>query len=83
SGPVDDAAAPSRMQRSDDYARAVFDALMARLAAAGTPDRHEARAALDAALDRAIARKPERHDFHIDAPGAAPALARHMSMTGG
>ncbi|GGB66095.1 GTP 3',8-cyclase MoaA [Blastomonas aquatica] len=40
-------------------------------------------AALDAALDRAIQRKPERHDFHIDAPGAAPALARHMSMTGG
>ena len=40
-------------------------------------------AALDAALDRAIRRKPERHDFHIDAPGAAPALSRHMSMTGG
>lgn len=39
--------------------------------------------ALDAALDSAIRRKPERHDFHIDAPGAAPALARHMSMTGG
>ncbi len=51
SGPVDNAAAPSRMQRSDDYARAVFDALMARLAAAGTLDRHEARAALDAALE--------------------------------
>ena len=40
-------------------------------------------AALDAALDRAIRRKPERHDFQIDAPGAAPALSRHMSMTGG
>lgn len=40
-------------------------------------------AALDAALDRAIRRKPERHDFRIDAPGAAPALSRHMSMTGG
>lgn len=40
-------------------------------------------AALDAALDRAIRKKPERHDFHIDAPGAVPALARHMSMTGG
>ena len=40
-------------------------------------------AALDAALTRAIRAKPERHDFHIDAPGAAPALARHMSMTGG
>lgn len=43
----------------------------------------ESDAALDAALDRAIRKKPERHDFHIDAPGAAPALARHMSMTGG
>lgn len=40
-------------------------------------------AALDAALDRAMRGKPQRHDFHIDAPGAAPALARHMSMTGG
>lgn len=40
-------------------------------------------AALDTALDRAIRKKPERHDFHIDAPGSAPALARHMSMTGG
>lgn len=44
------------------------------------PDSH---AALDAALDRAIRKKPKRHEFHIDAPGAAPALARHMSMTGG
>jgi len=43
----------------------------------------DSEAALDAALDRAIRRKPERHDFHIDAPGSAPALARHMSMTGG
>lgn len=40
-------------------------------------------AALDAALTRAIRVKPERHEFRIDAPGAAPALARHMSMTGG
>ena len=43
----------------------------------------DSEAALDAALDRAIRRKPERHDFRIDAPGAAPALSRHMSMTGG
>lgn len=43
----------------------------------------DSEAALDAALDRATRRKPERHDFHIDAPGAAPALSRHMSMTGG
>jgi cyclic pyranopterin phosphate synthase len=39
--------------------------------------------ALDAALDRAKRLKPERHAFVIDRPGAAPALARHMSVTGG
>lgn len=39
-------------------------------------------AALDAALDSAMDRKPERHDFAI-APGSAPAVARHMSVTGG
>ena len=40
-------------------------------------------AALDAALDLAMRIKPERHHFVIDKPGGAPALARHMSMTGG
>jgi len=40
-------------------------------------------AALDTALDRAMRLKPERHAFAIDRPGAAPALARHMSVTGG
>jgi len=40
-------------------------------------------AALTQALDTAMRIKPERHHFAIDAPGAAPALARHMSMTGG
>lgn len=39
--------------------------------------------ALAAALDRAMAIKPERHHFAISAPGEAPALARHMSVTGG
>ena len=39
--------------------------------------------ALDAALDRAMLLKPERHAFKIDRRGAAPALARHMSVTGG
>ena len=39
--------------------------------------------ALDAALDRAMLLKPERHAFRIDRPGEAPALARHMSVTGG
>ena len=37
---------------------------------------------LDAAIDEAIGRKPRGHDFVIRA-GAAPALARHMSVTGG
>jgi len=40
-------------------------------------------AALAAGLDRAMKIKPERHHFAIDARGAAPALARHMSTTGG
>ena len=39
--------------------------------------------ALAAALDRAMAIKPERHHFAISAAGEAPALARHMSVTGG
>jgi cyclic pyranopterin phosphate synthase len=38
--------------------------------------------ALDAAIRAAIDAKPKGHDFHIER-GAAPALARHMSMTGG
>ena len=39
-------------------------------------------AALEAAIRGAIDAKPKGHDFHI-ARGAAPALARHMSTTGG
>ncbi len=39
--------------------------------------------ALAAALDEALRIKPERHNFRMDTRGAAPALARHMSMTGG
>ncbi len=38
---------------------------------------------LDAALLEAIGRKPKAHDFRIDALGQGPAVARHMSMTGG
>lgn len=38
---------------------------------------------LNAAIDRAIAAKPKAHDFLLPVRGAAPALARHMSMTGG
>lgn len=39
--------------------------------------------ALDRAIEAAIRLKPERHHFRIDRRGAAPALERHMSMTGG
>lgn len=39
--------------------------------------------ALNAALDQALRAKPERHDFAIRAPHEAPALSRHMSVTGG
>ena len=38
---------------------------------------------LAAALDEALRIKPEKHHFRMDSRGAAPALARHMSMTGG
>lgn len=38
---------------------------------------------LDAAIDEALAHKPARHDFRIETPGAAPAVFRHMSVTGG
>jgi cyclic pyranopterin phosphate synthase len=39
--------------------------------------------ALDAALDRAMILKPKGHDFVLDRDHTAPALARHMSVTGG
>ncbi|MEZ0243227.1 MAG: cyclic pyranopterin phosphate synthase, partial [Sphingomonas sp.] len=39
-------------------------------------------AEVDARLAEALAAKPARHDFNI-APGSAPAVARHMSVTGG
>lgn len=42
------------------------------------PDR-----ALAKALDQAMQIKPLRHHFRIDAPGQAPHLPRHMSLTGG
>lgn len=34
-------------------------------------------------LDEAISRKPKGHDFVIERTGQAPAVARHMSQTGG
>ncbi|GAA3271243.1 hypothetical protein GCM10020258_46070 [Sphingomonas yabuuchiae] len=38
--------------------------------------------ALDTAIDLGLAAKPARHDFRIEA-GSAPAVSRHMSVTGG
>jgi GTP 3',8-cyclase len=38
---------------------------------------------VDAAIDEAITRKPRGHDFVIDRRHRQPALARHMSVTGG
>ena len=43
----------------------------------------EANDLLDAAIDEAITRKPKGHDFIIDRRRQRPALARHMSVTGG
>ncbi len=39
-------------------------------------------AAVDDAIDAALAAKPARHNFDV-APGAAPAVSRQMSVTGG
>jgi len=44
--------------------------------------RSEGDAALEAAIVEAIARKPRGHDFTIDR-ASRPAVARHMSVTGG
>jgi cyclic pyranopterin phosphate synthase len=43
----------------------------------------ESDALLDAAIANAIARKPKGHDFIIDRAHPTPAVARHMSVTGG
>jgi GTP 3',8-cyclase len=40
-------------------------------------------ALLEAAIREAITRKPKGHDFVIDRRHARPAVARHMSVTGG
>ena len=40
-------------------------------------------ATLDTAIQAAIARKPKGHDFIIDRRQPAPAVGRHMSVTGG
>jgi len=58
----------------------------------GSGDKVDLRAALrnenpeselEAALQRAMIRKPERHAFEISRRGAAPSVTRHMSVTGG
>jgi len=51
--------------------------LRAPLRASGSDD------LLQAAIDEAIGRKPKGHDFLIDRRHRGPALARHMSVTGG
>lgn len=38
---------------------------------------------LETLLELGLQRKPQAHDFSIEHPGQAPALARHMSLTGG
>jgi cyclic pyranopterin phosphate synthase len=43
----------------------------------------ESNELLNTAIDEAIGRKPKGHDFIIDRRHKRPALARHMSMTGG
>ena len=43
----------------------------------------EDNALLYAAIDEAITRKPKGHDFIIDRTHNRPAIARHMSVTGG
>ena len=40
-------------------------------------------AALNALIDQAVAAKPKSHDFLLPVRGDKPAVARHMSMTGG
>jgi cyclic pyranopterin phosphate synthase len=43
----------------------------------------EANDAVEAAIEEAISRKPKGHDFVIDRRVNRPAVARHMSVTGG
>lgn len=44
---------------------------------------HESNEQLKAAIYEAIDRKPKGHDFIIDRNSKAPAVSRHMSVTGG
>ena len=40
-------------------------------------------APLEAAIRKAIGRKPKGHDFVIDRATRRPSVSRHMSVTGG
>lgn len=55
------------------------DAADLRTALRASPD----GAFLSTAIDEAIGRKPKGHDFIIDRDHRRPAVARHMSVTGG
>ncbi|MCM2399205.1 GTP 3',8-cyclase MoaA [Rhizobium sp. S95] len=55
------------------------DAADLRMALRASPD----GAFLSTAIDEAIGRKPKGHDFIIDRDHRRPAVARHMSVTGG
>jgi cyclic pyranopterin phosphate synthase len=55
------------------------DAADLRTALRASPD----DALLNASIDEAIGRKPKGHDFIIDRTHKRPAVARHMSVTGG
>ncbi len=55
------------------------DAADLRTALRASPQDHQ----LEAAIDEAMTRKPKGHDFVIDRRHTVPAVARHMSMTGG
>lgn len=43
----------------------------------------ESEVPLMAAIDEAISQKPQGHDFVVDPAKGAPAVSRHMSVTGG
>ena len=43
----------------------------------------EADEILESAIDHAIIKKPKGHDFVIERGRSGPAVARHMSVTGG
>ena len=60
-------------------ARALNDAADLRTALRASDD----NGYLSAAIDEAITRKPKGHDFIIDRTSRRPAVARHMSVTGG